>query len=125
MLQDLRLGGGNQTVATDALFAGLGAFDSSSGVMFTKGDEIQRAHWHTYIFKVLYIVTLCSRYTEALTSENFCRVVAALQEATPDATELPNEVLRWEWTRLTRTHTYAEACMLICTLLCTYGRPDR
>ena len=52
MLQeDLRLGGGNQTVATDALFAGLGAFDSSSGVMFTKGDEIQRAHWHTYIFK--------------------------------------------------------------------------
>jgi hypothetical protein len=52
MLQeDLRLGGGNQTVATDALFAGLGAFDSSSGIMFTKGDEIQRAHWHTYIFK--------------------------------------------------------------------------
>ena len=45
MLQDLRLGGGNQTGKTDAVFAGLGAFNASSGVMYTNGDEIQRAHW--------------------------------------------------------------------------------
>ena len=90
MLQDLRLGGGNQTGKTDAVFAGLGAFNASSGVMYTNGDEIQRAHW----------------------------VVAELQQAGPDATELPNEVLRFARTperpparkpacTHTRTHTAA------------------
>ena len=64
MLTDVRLAG----VKTDSLFAGLGAFDTSSGVMFTNGDEIQRAHW----------------------------VITSLREGvTAETTELPSEVLRW------------------------------
>jgi hypothetical protein len=52
----------------DSLFAGLGAFDSSSGVMFTTEDDTgKKAHW----------------------------VNAALSRVSADATELPQEVLRW------------------------------
>ena len=74
VLQDQRLSAADNdgAVRTDALFAGLGAFDSASGVMFMNGDEVssegQKAAW----------------------------VVEALREGTTEASEeLPPEVLRW------------------------------
>ena len=74
VLQDQRLlaAQNDGTVQTDSLYAGLGAFDAASGVMFMNGDEAsgegQKATW----------------------------VVDALREGTTESsTELPQEVLRW------------------------------